>query len=125
MSTRNKLARILVILGCIILFAGAALHSVAAHLRAFPALSVSNLPAPLQAAFRTVFLLVGWHWVVIAVVALLAAFTETKLRKPLVLFCGLALLVDVALMLAFIGVFVGDEMLGSAALLIICGGLLL
>jgi len=124
MSGRNKVARILVALGCLVLFAGAALHSAAAYPRVSPALSVSNLSAPLQGAFRTVFLLVGWHWVVIAVVALLAAFTQTKLRKTLVLFCGLAVLLDAALMLALIGVFLGDEMMGSAAVLMICGGLL-
>ena len=80
--------------------------------------------AALQEPLRAVFLLVGWDWIVIAIVALLAAFTETKLRKILVLFCGAAVLVETALTLAFIGVFVGNEMIGSAAVLLIVGGLL-
>ena len=66
----------------------------------------------------------GWDWIVIAIVALLAAFTETKLRKILVLFCGVAVLVETALTLAFIGVFLGNEMIGSAAVLLMAGGLL-
>ena len=66
----------------------------------------------------------GWDWIVIAIVALLAAFTETKLRKILVLFCGVAVLVETALTLAFIGVFLGNEMIGSAPVLLMVGGLL-
>jgi hypothetical protein len=124
MNGRNKAARILVALGAIALFASAALHSIAAYPKVSPALSASNLSAPLQAALRAVFLLVGWDWIVVAVVALLAAFTETKLRKVLVLLCGVAVLVETGLTLAFIGVFLGNELIGSAALLIICGGLL-
>jgi len=124
MNGRNKAGRILVALGSIVLFASAALHCVAYAKGLSPALSASNLAAPLQAALRAVFLLVGWDWVVIGVIVLLAAFTETKLRKVLVLVCGVAVLVQTGLTLAFIGVFVGNEMIGLAALLIICGGLL-
>jgi hypothetical protein len=124
MNGRNKAASILVALGSMVLFASAAVHSVAYHKNLSPALSASNLSAPLQAALRAVFLLVGWDWIVIAVVALLAAFTETKLRKILVLICGVAVLAQTGLTLAFIGVFLGNEMIGSATLLIICGGLL-
>lgn len=110
--------------GSIVLFASAAVHPVAYYKKLSPALSASNLGAPLQAALRAVFLSVGWDWIVIAVVALLAAFTETRLRNLLVLICGVALLVQTGLTLAFIGVFLGNEMIGSATLLIICAGLL-
>lgn len=123
MNVRNKVARILVALGAIVLFAITAVHS-AYYAKLSPALSASNLSTPLQAGLRAVFLLVGWDWIVIAVVALLAAFTETKLRKVLVLFCGVAVLFETGLTLAIMGVFLGNEMIGSAALLIICGGLL-
>ncbi len=124
MTRRNKAGRILVTIGSIVLFASAALHSVAAYPRVAPALSASNLNAPLQAALRAVFLLVGWDWMVIGIVALIAAFTETKLRKVLVLFCGVAVLVETGLTLHFMGFFIGNEMIGSAALLLVCGGLL-
>jgi len=125
MSGRNKAARILVAMGSIVLFASAALHSLAAYPRLSTALGASNLSVHLQESLRAVMLLVGWDWIVIAIVALLAAFTETKLRKILVLFCGLAVLVETALALAFIGVFVGNELIGSAAVLLMVGGLLL
>jgi hypothetical protein len=124
MSGRNKAARILVAMGSIVLFASAALHSLAAYPRLSTALGASNLNVHLQEPLRAVFLLVGWDWIVIAIVELLAAFTETKLRKILVLFCGVAVLVETALTLAFIGVCLGNEMIGSAAVLLIVGGLL-
>ena len=124
MNKRNKAARILVAIGGIVLFAAAAVHSLAAYSNVSSALSTSNLTLPLQAALRSVFLLVGWDWVVIAIVVLLAAFTDTKLRKVLVLFCGVALLVQTGLTLVFLGLFLGNEMIGSAAVFILCGGLL-
>ncbi len=125
MNGRNKAARILVAMGSLVLLASVAVHSLGAYPRLSTALSASNLNAPLQEALRAVFLLVGWDWIVIATVALLAAFTETKLRKMLVLFCAAAVLAETALTLAFIGVFVGNELIGSAAVLLLAGGLLI
>jgi hypothetical protein len=124
MNTRNKTARILVVVGALVLFASAALHTVAAYPRLSAALAASNLNSSLQSALRAVFLLVGWEWIVIAAVALLAAFNESKLRKILVLLCGVAVLIETAITLRFIGVFVGNEMIGSAAVLLIIAGLL-
>lgn len=124
MNGRQKGARLLVALGCFVLFASAALHCVAATRLAFPALAASNLSPSLQAAFGVIFLSVGWHWVVIAVVALAAAFTETKLRKFLVLFCGLAVLLEAGVGASMMGFFIGNEMIGAGGLLIALGGLL-
>jgi hypothetical protein len=125
MTGRNRAGRIVVAIGSFVLFASAAVHWFGAYPRLSGALGASNLNAGLPAALRAVFLLVGWDWVVIAIIALLAAFTETKLRKVLVLICGLAVLAETALTLAFIGVFVGNEMIGSAAVLLIAGGVLI
>jgi len=124
-NQRDKFAKILVVLGSIVLFASTAVHSLASYPRLSRALAASNLSVPLQSALRAIFLLAGWDWVVIAVVALVAAFSATKLRKPLMLICGAAVLFETGLTLAFIGFFIGNELIGSAALLILCGGLLL
>lgn len=124
MTGRNKTARIVAILGSIILFASAALHFVAASKLAFPALAASNLNLGLQKAFQVVFLSVGWHWTVIAVIVLIAVFAETQLRKPLVLFCGLAVLFEAVTGGMMMGLFIGNEMIGSAAILIAIGGFL-
>ena len=121
MNGRNTAARILVALGAIGWFATALFH-----LQDYPkdTAKLSALSTPLQAAFRTIFLMVGWDWIVVAVVALLAAFTETTLRKVLVLFCGVAGLVQAAVALALMGVFLGTELMFPATILIIVGGLL-
>lgn len=121
---RNTGARILVTLGCVDLIFSVALHWFGAYPHLSAALRASNLSTPLQAALRAVFLLVGWNWIVIAIVAL-TAFTRTRLRKPLVMFCGIALFVETGLTLHFVGVFIGSELIGSAALLLILGSLLL
>lgn len=124
MSGRNKAARAFVILGSVILFASAALHSAAGYKVGFPPLKASNLDPHLQTAFQVVFLSLAWHWVVLAVIALLAGITQTELRKILVLFCGLALLLEALAGAGVMGLFIGNEMIGAAALLLICGGLL-
>jgi len=67
MSGLNRAARILVAIGSVVLFASAALHSLAACPRLSNALSASNLNAALQKPLRAGFLLVGWDWIVIAV----------------------------------------------------------
>jgi len=124
MSGRNKAARVFVILGSVVLFASAALHCFAGYSKVFQALTASNLNPGLQAAFRVVFLSLGWHWLLTAIVALLAGLTETRLRKKLVLLCGLVLLLEAGIGASMMGFFIGNEMIGAAALLLVCGGLL-
>jgi len=124
MNRRNKAARVFVILGGVVLFASAALDCFAGYSKVVPALTTSNLNRGLQAAFRVVFLSLGWHWLVTAIVALLAGVTETRLRKTLVLLCGLAVLLEAGVGASMMGFFIGNEMIGAAALLLVCGGLL-
>jgi hypothetical protein len=121
---RNKAARVFVILGSVVLLASAALHCFGGYSQVFPALAMSNLNPGLQAAFRVVFLSLGWHWLITAMVALLAGVSETRLRKTLVLFCGLAVLLEAGAGASLMGFFIGNEMIGAAALLLVCGGLL-
>ena len=60
----------------------------------------------------------------IAIIMLISAFTVTKLGKVIVLFCGFALLVNMAVMLAFMGWFVGTDMVLASGLMSFYGGLL-
>jgi hypothetical protein len=124
MSGRNIAARILVSLGATILIGGALIHWIAAYPRFSAAVGGSNLGVPLQGASRTVFLLVAWDWIVIAIIMLISALTVTRLRKLFVLFCGFALLVTAAVMLALLGWFVGTDMVLASALMSVCGGFL-
>ena len=100
------------------------LHWFAGYSELFPGLIASNLNPRLQGAFRVVFLSLGWHWLVTAIVALLAGVTETRLRKILVLFCGLAVLLEAGVGASMMGFFIGNEMIGAAGLSLVCGGLL-
>jgi hypothetical protein len=112
-------------LGSVVLIASAALHCFPGYSKlASPALAASNLDPGLKAAFGVVFLSLGWQWLVTAIVALLAGIAETRLRKTLVLFCGLAVLLEAGVGASMMGVFIGNEMIGAAALLLVCGGLL-
>jgi hypothetical protein len=124
MSSRNKAARILVTGGALVSIAAALIHCIAAYPKFSTAVSGSSLRAPLQGASRTVFLLVGWDWIVIAVIMLISAFTVTKLRRTIVLFCGFALLVAAAVMLTFLGWFVGTDMILASAVMSLSAGLL-
>ena len=124
MSGRKKAARVFLILGSVVLFASAALHFFGGFTHIFQLFDASNLSPRLKEAFRVVFLSLGWHWAMIGVIALLAGLTETKLRKPLVLFCGMAVLIEAGISASMLGFFIGNELIGAAALLLVCGGLL-
>jgi hypothetical protein len=124
MSGRNKAARVFVVLGCVVLFVSAALHIFGGYSQVFSMVAASNLSPVLKDAFRVVFLSLGWHWMLTAVLALLAGLSDTKLRKVVVLICGLAVLVEAGAGARMMGFFVGNEMIGTAAILLICGGLL-
>ena len=124
MSGRDKAGRVFVVLGSVVLIASAALHCFGGYRMLSLALSASNLNPGLQAALRVVFLSLGWHWVVAAIVALLAGLTETRLRKILILLCGFAVLIEAGVGASMMGFFIGNELIGSAAVLLICGGLL-
>jgi hypothetical protein len=97
------------------------------HLRDYSKdmLRAASLSAPLLGAFRAIYVLVGWQWIVVGVTALLAGFYETNLRRVLVLFCGAAVLVQAILTFSFMGVFRGTELMVLAAILIGGGGLLI
>jgi hypothetical protein len=108
----------------VVLFVSAAAHGVA-YLKIFsPAVGTSNLQAAFKSAARVAFLLMACDWIVIAVVALVAAFGDARLRKALVLICGLAILAEMALTVPFIGFFIGNELVGGAGLFFLVGGLL-
>lgn len=124
MNSRNKTAQVLVVLAALVLVSAALTHCLAAYPGVAIVVSASNLSPLLQKALRACFLMVGWDWVVIAVIMLISAFTATKLRKWLVLFCGFALLVTATVALAFLGWFVGTDMIVASAVLSCGAGLL-
>jgi hypothetical protein len=117
MSGRHKAALFLTVLGCVVLLANAMIHLIAGA-------RTSNLPPGLQPAFRTVFVLVGWDWIVTGIIALIASFSATKLGRAIVLISGLSLLGQAAITARFLGWFAGTDLIFAAGLLISCGGAL-
>jgi hypothetical protein len=106
----------------VVLLTGAALHSMLAYPIVSAALAASNLSDSMRSAMRAVFLLVAWDWIVIAIIVLFAGFTETMLRRIVIVFCGVALLVQTGIMLRFLGWFTGSEIVVAAGLLIVSAG---
>jgi hypothetical protein len=124
MNSLQRTAQILIALGCLVVLVGSTLHLIAAYPRVSAALTVSNLDAGLRNALRAVFLMIGLTWIVVAVVTLIATFARTHTSKPIILFNGFALLLQIPIWVALMGWFVGNEMFVLGAGLIVCGGLL-
>ncbi|HKW90061.1 MAG TPA: hypothetical protein VJN21_15020 [Candidatus Acidoferrales bacterium] len=124
MDSRSKTPTFLIALGCVVLLASSALHCLA-YTKVAPALGASNLAPKLQSALRVAFLSMAWNWLILAIIAWLAAFRGARLRKPIVLLCGFAVLLQALFTVAVLGFFIGNEMIGVASLLILCGGFLL
>jgi hypothetical protein len=124
MSLQRKSAKALAVSGCAVLLAGAAFQLLGAYPGISRGAMASNLSRELQSTFRTVFLLAGWHWIAMAVIALIAALSGTGISRAILLICGIALLADAGVMLRFLGWFVGTDTILVSAALILSGGLL-
>lgn len=125
MNRRQIVARSLVGLGAFNMLVGAGLHLYAGYPLLSAGLAASNLNGPLANAARAVFLLMGFAWITIAVVTLIAAFTQTRIRKALVLLCGFSLLAGIPVWVGLMGWFIGNEMVLLSGALITFGGFLL
>ncbi len=124
MITRSTLSRTLATLGCIVLLASAAMHCLAYQKFSAPAVHASNLPIALQSTFELAFLSMAWSWIVLALIVLVVTFGEARLGKLIILICGLAVLIQAVVTVPMVGLFIGNEMIGIASLLIIIGGFL-
>ena len=121
MITRRAVSRLLVTLGCVVLFAAAGLHCVAYLKFTAPTVHASNLSITLQSVFEVAFLSMAWTWLVLALIVLVVTFGEARLGKPIALICGFAVLIQAAFTVPMVGFFIGNEMIGAASLLIIIG----
>lgn len=124
MITRRTVSRTLVTLGCVVLLLAAAVHGLAYLKFSAPPVHASNLPIALQSVFEIAFLSMAWSWIVLALIVLVVTFREARLGKDIVLICGFAVLIQAAVTVPMVGLFIGNEMIGVASLLIIVGGFL-
>ena len=123
MLKSNRASTFLVVAGAILLFVGTVLHTLAAYPRISAAITASTLRGPLPGALRAVFLLAGWDWFAIGVLALIA-LRATYWRRILLVFCAGTICGETLITLALIGPFAGNEIIGSAAFLILMGAIL-
>jgi hypothetical protein len=107
-----------------VLLVTAAVHCLAYLNFSGPAVHASNLPIFLQSVFEIAFLSMSWSWIVLALIVLVVTFGEARLGKPIALICGFAVLIQAAFTVLVIGLFIGNELIGAASVLIIIGGFL-
>ncbi len=125
MKKRQITAQSLVGLGSLNMLLGAGLHLAGGYPRVSAALAASDLSGLLTNAMRAVFLMIGLMWITIALITLIAAFTQTRIRKPIVLLCGFSLLAAIPIWVGLMGWFIGNEMFLLSGALIALGGFLL
>jgi len=117
-----KAARWLVIAGCVLSFGTALLHG-AGYRGVSAAIGGSNALPVLVAAYKCLWLAFSVQFIVLS--ALAAAALGSSRGKQLVLLCSLIPIFNAGLMLYFIGPFVGAYCVGTTAVFLLAGGLLL
>jgi hypothetical protein len=118
-----KLARLLILLGCVVMFVGALLHIVGGSLGVFPVLRKTGMDPLVAGAIKCVWLVVSAHGVLLA--PGLVCLSRLPGTRSVLRYLSLIPLVDAALMLYFVGFFVGFYLVASSALLLVAGTWLL
>jgi hypothetical protein len=118
-----KLARLLILLGSIVMFTGALLHIVGGSVGVFPALAKAGMAPLVAGAIKCVWLVVSAHGVLLA-----PAFVWISRRQgtgALLRYLALIPAVDATLMYYFVGPFSGAYIVTASALLLLAGAWLL
>jgi hypothetical protein len=118
-----KLARLLILLGSIVMFVGALLHILGGSVGVFPALVKSGMDPRVAGAIKCVWLVVSAHGVLLA-----PAFVWISRRpgtRSLVRYLALIPVVDAVLMYYFVGPFSGAYIVTASALLLLAGAWLM
>ena len=118
-----KLARLLILLGSIVMFVGALLHIVGGSVGVFPAVEKAGMDPRVAGAIKCVWLVVSAHGV------LLAPAVVWISRRPgtssLLRYLALIPVVDAVLMFRFVGFFSGFYIVAACALLLLTGAWLM
>ncbi len=121
MSGSIQLNRWLIIAAGILLVATAAFHAIG-YTSVSSAILASGAKPFLVAAVRALWLMFSVHLIVLGIVVILASGVSGARR--VVLACALIPAADTALLLRFVGLFVGTFALAGATVLLVVGGLL-
>jgi len=113
--------RWLVFTAAVAILATAAIHGMGYASVSSAIVAVGALPG-LVAVVRALWLMYSAHLVVLAIVVCLAS--RVAGGRPVILACALIPAADTALLLRFVGFFVGTYALAAATVLLVLGGLL-
>ncbi len=78
-------------------------------------------PTFFDAAIRPLWLFASLHWLLTAAICVLVAKAEPRIARMILLGCAAVVIADAVLLYRFIGPFIGEAILASAALLLIVG----
>jgi len=118
-----KLARLLILLGSIVMFAGALLHIVGGSLGVFPVLAKTGMDARVAGAIKCVWLVVSAHGVLLA--PALVWISRRPGTGSLLRYLALIPTVDAVLMFRFVGLFSGFYIVAGCAVLLLAGAWLM
>jgi hypothetical protein len=117
------LPRWLILLGSIVMFAGALLHIVGGSLGVFPVLAKAGVDPRVVGAVKCVWLVVSAHGVLLA--PALVWISRRQGMRSLLRYLALIPVVDAVLMYSFVGPFSGAYIVTASALLLLAGAWLL
>ncbi|HEY4961548.1 MAG TPA: hypothetical protein VII29_11870 [Terriglobales bacterium] len=118
-----KTARWLILLGSIVMFAGALLHILGGTLGVFPVLLKAGVDPRVVGAVKCVWLVVSAHGVLLA--PALVWISRRQGTQALLRYLALIPVVDAVLMYSFVGPFTGSYLVSASALLLLTGAWLL
>jgi hypothetical protein len=118
-----KLARLLVLLGSIVMFVGALLHMLGGLRGVFPVLAKAGIDPRVAGAIKCIWLVVSAHGVLLA--PALVWISRRPGTRSLLLYLALIPIVNVVLMYHFIGFFIGFYIASTSALLLVAGAWLM
>jgi hypothetical protein len=118
-----KLARLLILLGSIVMFVGALLHILGGLRGVFPALANAGLDPRIAGAIKCVWLVVSAHGVLLA--PALVWISRRQGMRSLLRYLALVPVVDSVLMYLFVGFFAGFYIVSASAVLLLAGAWLL
>jgi len=118
-----KLARQLILLGSIVMFAGALLHILGGLRGVFPVLANAGMNPRIVGAIKCVWLVVSAHGLLLA--PALVWISRRPDTRSLLRYLVLIPVVDALLMYCFVGFFAGFYIVATSALLLLAGAWLM
>src|SRR5213593_1172876 len=120
MATQGTIAKLLVGAGSLVLICAALYHG-----SGYPAVSKivagADMSPLLTRAVQALWLMFSSHLLMVGGISVAAVLKPVPASRLVLVLCGCAAAADAVVLAAFVGVFIGNALLGVAALLILAG----